>query len=1173
MELRELNLIAFGPFTDRTLRFEQSPGGLYIIYGPNEAGKSSSLRALKALLFGIPTRTTDNFIHPHGDLRIGGCLRDSNGRELHFVRRKGYKNTLLTPEGEPLDDTVLNPFLGGVTAELFGSLFAIDHEELVRGGREILAQKGEVGQALFTASLGSPVVHEVLEQLDSEADALFRPRGSTQIINSALAEYQQLNRSIREVTLSSREWQEHRQALEQATRQLDQLQTELIETRTEIARLERIRRVLPKLARRSELLQKLEGFSDIVILPGDFGERRRNTITELEQARLLERQARARLDRLQQQLAEIDLQEAVLAQAESIDQLHQRLESYRKAQQELPHCQALREQLLIDAHSLLAEVRPDLSLAGLESVRPVLSQRIRITTLGSERQALMKDLAQAEQTRNSLATRLEQTRHLLEQLPSAEPVDALRRAVAAARKAGDIDSVVNAVRGEIKVLEKGCHTARKRLSLPQMELAEIATLSVPARETVERFEQELTAREQREQQLREKQEQLAESQRELAARLEEIRQSGAPPTEQALTEARSRRERIWRLVRRQWLDGEDIQSELQDLDEQKTLPEIYQSRVQEADEIADRLRREAERVHQQANLQARLKEQQQQMELLQQQQKELDRQREESRQQWLAQWHTSGVTPLSPREMRAWLERLEKLQNEIRRLDELHGKLAQAESVRDGHLQAVTRQLQSPADPALPLDELLQIAEQQIAETETRQRRRQQLEAEIAALEQDLEQAVSRHTSVSAELEQWKSSWAAAVESVGLGVDALPEEAIDMVEKIRIVFEKQSEAEKLQVRLQQLEQEIEAFSRQAQSVIHQVGNGAEQLPVEQAVRQLSSLLRENQTRDSLQRQLEQQIQQLQQEIGTRQATVEAMTSRLQTLFSEAQCSTIGTEREQQEQLELAEQRSTEYQQIKNEISTLERETTATEGLTVTELEQEAEGIDADTIPGRLQMLEQKITEQLEPKRTGLVETKIREEKILEQMDGSDRATQLAEQSQGILAQIRNDAERYTRLKMAAHILREQIERYRDENQGPLVARASEHFAALTQGSFKALRTRFFDKDEPELTGIRNDGSIVRVAGMSSGTRDQLYLALRLASLERQINNSEPMPFIVDDILIHFDDQRSRTTLSLLAELARKTQVILFTHHLRVVGQAKELKGGNVVVQELREGNV
>ncbi|MCI0667887.1 MAG: hypothetical protein L0Y43_07515 [Methylococcaceae bacterium] len=185
------------------------------------------------------------------------------------------------------------------------------------------------------------------------------------------------------------------------------------------------------------------------------------------------------------------------------------------------------------------------------------------------------------------------------------------------------------------------------------------------------------------------------------------------------------------------------------------------------------------------------------------------------------------------------------------------------------------------------------------------------------------------------------------------------------------------------------------------------------------------------------------------------------------------------------------------------------------------------------------------------------------------MHGSDKAAALAEQAQSVLAGIRFHAERYVRLKLAEKILCDQIERYRKENQGPLLKRASDHFAVLTRGSFEGLRTDFSDKDQPVLVGIRPNQEQIQVEGMSSGTRDQLYLALRLASLEKYMERSEPMPFIVDDILVDFDDERSESALNALAALARKTQVILFTHHSRVVEQARELKtSAPVQVHEL-----
>jgi uncharacterized protein YhaN len=80
---------------------------------------------------------------------------------------------------------------------------------------------------------------------------------------------------------------------------------------------------------------------------------------------------------------------------------------------------------------------------------------------------------------------------------------------------------------------------------------------------------------------------------------------------------------------------------------------------------------------------------------------------------------------------------------------------------------------------------------------------------------------------------------------------------------------------------------------------------------------------------------------------------------------------------------------------------------------------------------------------------------------------------------------------------------------------------------------------------------------VDVEGLSDGTRDQLYLALRLASLEHHARRGEPMPLVLDDILIHFDDDRARAALGALGEMAGCTQILFFTHHARLLELARE----------------
>ncbi len=171
MRFEQLSVPAYGPFTAFDLQLPVGGSDFHLIYGPNEAGKSSLLRAIRDLLYGIHGQTTDNFRHAYKDLRIAGSIAASDGRRLRFQRRKGNKDTLLDADGQPLPDDALSVFLGNVDQDFFSSLFGLGADELREGAEALLQGRGEVGQALFSASLAGTPVHRVLEQLDAEARA------------------------------------------------------------------------------------------------------------------------------------------------------------------------------------------------------------------------------------------------------------------------------------------------------------------------------------------------------------------------------------------------------------------------------------------------------------------------------------------------------------------------------------------------------------------------------------------------------------------------------------------------------------------------------------------------------------------------------------------------------------------------------------------------------------------------------------------------------------------------------------------------------------------------------------------------------------------------------------------------------------------------------------------
>ncbi len=156
------------------------------------------------------------------------------------------------------------------------------------------------------------------------------------------------------------------------------------------------------------------------------------------------------------------------------------------------------------------------------------------------------------------------------------------------------------------------------------------------------------------------------------------------------------------------------------------------------------------------------------------------------------------------------------------------------------------------------------------------------------------------------------------------------------------------------------------------------------------------------------------------------------------------------------------------------------------------------------------------------------------------------------------------AERWLVLAAAREILDRAVERYRALNQHPMVARAGELMADLARGHpnpIERLSAEYRDKRRLTLVGVRRDGTACEIADMTEGTRDQLFLGLRIAAIERYAEARETLPFVADDLFITSDDERTECGLQALAALARTTQVMLFTHHLSVLRSAECLAGG------------
>lgn len=173
---------------------------------------------------------------------------------------------------------------------------------------------------------------------------------------------------------------------------------------------------------------------------------------------------------------------------------------------------------------------------------------------------------------------------------------------------------------------------------------------------------------------------------------------------------------------------------------------------------------------------------------------------------------------------------------------------------------------------------------------------------------------------------------------------------------------------------------------------------------------------------------------------------------------------------------------------------------------------------------------------------------------LEHLGKSEPAAQ-AQARLDALAQERAElARRHDALLLAEALLGRAMEEFRLEAQPGLLKKAGRYLAMATDGAYEWLGTDLFAagapaKGEPEIKARSGPGAPERdIVALSRGTRDQLYLCLRLALAQEITSQGEPLPLILDDPLVNFDGQRLAATLGMLCSVAQERQVILLTCH-------------------------
>ena len=1192
MRIDRLELAAFGHFTDHALDFGPPPGpgepDLHLVYGPNEAGKSTTLAAVAELLHGMPHRSAWAFRHDNATLEIGASLREGD-RSL-AVRR--FKNRLVDGNGNALEAGAID--VHGLSREEYGARFSLDERTLERGSDEILAQQGEIGAALFSAAAGLADLGERLERAMAPADAFYLPRKRTGIALLELkAELERVDAELRERDTDTAAWTEMRSTTDAA--RAGHAEQEALVGRLETARAALARReaAASGAVQRQDLLAKLAGLEGAVAMaPAELERTRADLDAWTEERGKLDAEG-AQLARDAAALAALATDADALARADEIGALAQeRVLIAERRRTEAADRQSLDEaRRRRDALARELGLSPESQAAGAAVSEATLARlealaRERaglVATHGSAEQELDQAIASArsagldaadgtgadgievsDRARDGVApsgtaaaddalpdvTLLSgQLERLAEDAPQAALAALARRRDEAARDARAALESLAPWRGDADAL--AASTAP--------EPAAIAALGTRADELAARARD----REQGVQALRDA--------RAVNADARDALDVGELVDDAALERLRATRDVLLGAHRDSIGSGAQATALARELDAIESalaaLDAAADARVSHGDALARLRALETERVS------------------LARREERLGIERAE-----LAEAHARlaadvartagelGLPEVPLATLAGWearrdgaLERVAAL-----RAAEVDLGTAQAGARADA---ARLAELLAPALPEVPaaslaeasLDELLPLARRTVERIARERETRERAVRERAALARDLDARRRASTAAREALDAWTREWRAALEGTGLP-ETEPEAEIERLARLRELGQAAREALDLEDRVAALDAALERFAGRAATLGARLapadagaggGDDARGLSPDDAlalVASLESRLAEARRADGLAATLRERVDAAARARDAARDALAPTLARLEAARERCAAADVETLREAigraARRHDLLERLEGVEASLRDALGEADLDA-ALAGHAPAERDELA--AERAALESRLETERRELSERLVALRTG--------ERALEHLDDGAAVAELQARRATVLHEIETRGLETLRLRLGRLALEAGLNRFRERHRSGMMEHARRAFVALTDGQFADLRARPDERGRERLVGVRSDGGTLDTDRMSTGTRFQLFLALRVAAWHEYADARVPLPFVADDILESFDERRTAAAFGLMRDMARRGQVIYLTHHRHLADIAREAHAG-VRVHEL-----
>jgi uncharacterized protein YhaN len=1161
MKFERLSLEKYGAIATRNVDLSGLPG-LVIIFGPNEAGKSTLLSAISDLLYGVPHTSGYGAVFGNSEIQLGATLRLADGTALSLRRRKGRTaSALLDENGTPVSTGRMDALLGGTDRDRFTSLFGLNHASLRRGGEELLAADGEIGRLIVEAGGGLRALVSALKDLETEADSLFSlTRSSKRRFYPALEAFQEADKAVKAATTTREAFIKAQKAAATASQRLSDLRAAQVVARESHHRFSRLLRVAPSLRLLDEVDPELAGFVDIDALPDTLAA----AITKALAARQTEQAAHAGAElsygALQEQLEKLVISKDVIGAADHIEAVETLAIHVEKARLDRPN----REMELAESLARLRVLRASIGAAEGEDLERRAPARADIAAVQSLAEKALRLQSDQVRVTNQLKEVVAALSMLGERQLERETAGYNKPAPVSGSDLSRMPSLAREIETKKQALIDATVTAEARAatlglgafdSLVYDPWPSLAVVQNQLNRTIAFDVEALHAKD--------SYTTGASRAKRAKDRIARLTKGAEPPTPSAVTAARTLRDDAWRDIRGQYLDAPDGGWTRPPAAQRNEHSTRFERARDDADQLVDRRGDEAQRL---ADITAAAREgsdAEAEQEVATQKLASLEERRAAEQGAWEKMWPVAFRREPDLGLLRSLTEAREQLVAQVLTLRKAQAELKQLEVdlaplkdllVRAEHIASI------PSDDAASAVVRVQRATASLKAHDDQYgdyRRDAETIARLKGQQTTHEQEIGE---LHQAFQKWGVAWVAATQAIGLVGEVTPQQATEAATEWASATGVFSAIQLTQKRLQKIDADSVRLD-------HEVAVLKSRLRVElpddcvEAARALKRMLAEASGRSLQRESLSPQAEKARVQRDTCAARLIAATNTLQELAQKSGCEIDGLEA-------LALRISTRAQARARREQIVKTIVLAGDGHSIESLKQQWREQDPDTIAGELARLNEEVLHRDREIEGAIAEQQAADTPLRTFLD-DNALNQLIVAREAASNEMHTIIERYAEVVMARSLLTTAIDQVREEHQNPLLARASSLFALCTRGAFAAVDTDVNDAGDPIVVGRRRSGEPVSIADMSDGTRDQLFLAFRLASIQHYNEHAEPIPLVADDVLVHFDDERGLATLEVLAEIGRETQVLLFTHHAAIPSYASALVSeGRAVVVDL-----